>query len=138
MNIRRHMFIKLFISNEKGAVFPYVLIVMIILSSFLLTLYELEQYQLEQTKMLEEQQSLQNIIQIAIHDFDAKQEELLISKDVQLIEFIYQTGQACIEYSLIDDNTIKLKLSITTNNYKRDRPFIYSTKIMYKNDDNLL
>ncbi len=116
------------LQNEKGFVFSYVLVLTLILSAFLLHHMSEQYVQTEHLILSNEQRTIENLIQIAIHDFKD-----FISKEESVkdhVTFTYETGLVTIHFSLEEPETYRLHLEIVTN---RGTLYTYKTSWMNKN-----
>ncbi|GEL77339.1 hypothetical protein [Tenuibacillus multivorans] len=116
------------IHDERGILFPYLLSILILISAFLLLSLDQERYNLQQTKILKEQMTIQNLIQITVHDFNMIKNDLILIEDEQTIEFEYETGHTVVKYQLVNETSIELQIDVyTTQN--QTKPFKFLTQI---------
>ncbi|WP_175615349.1 hypothetical protein [Piscibacillus halophilus] len=71
-----------------------------------------ENEHLEHIQLNNQQQTIQNLIETSLHEFYYSLDTLDIQYDEQSINFEYETGVATIYYSLNDEHTLKLKVTI--------------------------
>ncbi|GEN46549.1 hypothetical protein AHA02nite_23250 [Alkalibacillus haloalkaliphilus] len=114
------------IKNEKGVIFPIMLFYLITISSSLVLLFSHTEYQKEQLQWSDEQLTIQNLINTAIHDILTG--DFTPTSNEQTVEFDYRTGKVQVVYSTSDNKFINLKLQVVTNNAFN---YEHSTIIMY-------
>ncbi|WP_170236086.1 hypothetical protein [Alkalibacillus haloalkaliphilus] len=99
---------------------------LITISSSLVLLFSHTEYQKEQLQWSDEQLTIQNLINTAIHDILTG--DFTPTSNEQTVEFDYRTGKVQVVYSTSDNKFINLKLQVVTNNAFN---YEHSTIIMY-------
>ncbi|WP_157783067.1 hypothetical protein [Alkalibacillus haloalkaliphilus] len=99
---------------------------LITVTSSLILLFAHTEYQKEQLQWSDEQLTIQNLINMGIHDFLTG--DFTPTSNVQTVEFDYRTGTVQADYSIGDNDLIELRLQIETINASNYEHF---TIIMY-------
>ncbi|MDQ0351013.1 hypothetical protein J2R98_000816 [Alkalibacillus filiformis] len=101
---------------------------LITVSSSLIILFAQTEYQKEQLQWSDEQLTIQNLINMGIHDFLTG--DFTPTSNVQTVHFNYKTGKVQVAYSISDNDLIELRLQIETNNafnYEHFTIIMYNT-----------
>jgi len=101
--------------DERGVLLPYILFIMVIISSFIVTSYDKIAFNIEQEQLIEEQRVIQNIIELSIYDFITVKDELDISSTPSHITFSYKHGYSTVAYYFITETEIQLSIRAISN-----------------------
>src|SRR5690625_1756813 len=110
----KHIILKIK-QNENGVLLPYMLFILIIISSFIVVTYDKVIFNLEQEEMIQEQKVIQNLIELSIYDFLNLKDELEISATRNHLTFTYIHGQTEVEYYLKESEQIQIIIRAITN-----------------------
>ncbi|MGP4072475.1 hypothetical protein ACTWQB_07950 [Piscibacillus sp. B03] len=85
---------------------------MLVVSSFILLSWQNEKDQLKHIQLLNDQETIQNLIQIALHEFSYTLDTLEPSDVKQSLKFDYMTGSVVINYNLSSQSKLRLELIV--------------------------
>nr|WP_289036705.1 competence type IV pilus minor pilin ComGG [uncultured Allobacillus sp.] len=107
-----HFRLKRSITNEQGFVFVYLLIILLVVTTVLSHHLSLQHIQTENFLLIQEQQKIQQLIQIARHDLQEIIDQTLENEGT--VQFEYLVGQVTCHYTLESPSTYQVQLIVET------------------------